>query len=131
MAELNRYDAARMARLQIVTDAWFNITRRGGFFGVHNHPMASWSAVYCVSAGEHDADQPDSGRLGFINPMAQMYLDAGNSQLGFPYQLGNYAFDLKPGMLVIFPSWVQHQVMPFYGEGERITVALNCAMHFK
>jgi hypothetical protein len=34
-------------------------------------------------------------------------------------------------MLVIFPSWVQHQVMPFYGEGERITVALNCAMHFK
>ena len=131
VAELNRYDAARMAHLQIVTDAWFHITRRGGFFVVHNHPMASWSAVYCVSTGEHDADQPDSGRLSFINPMAQMYLDAGNSQLGFPYQLGNYAFDLKPGMLVIFPSWLQHQVMPFYGEGERITVALNCAMHFK
>ena len=100
VAELNRYDAARMAHLQIVTDAWFHITRRGGFFGVHNHPMASWSAVYCVSTGEHDADQPDSGRLSFINPMAQMYLDAGNSQLGFPYQLGNYAFDLKPGMLL-------------------------------
>jgi hypothetical protein len=93
--------------------------------------MASWSAVYCVSAGESDADQPESGRLSFINPMTQMYLDAGNSHLGFPYQFGNYAFDLKPGMLVIFPSWVQHQVMPFYGEGERITVAMNCTMHFK
>jgi uncharacterized protein (TIGR02466 family) len=131
VAEINRYDAAALARLEITTDAWFHITRRNGFFGVHNHPMASWSAVYCVSAGEHDADQPDSGRLSFINPLAQMYLDAGNAFQAAPFQLSNRAFDLKPGMLVIFPSWVQHQVMPFYGEGERITVALNCAMRMR
>jgi uncharacterized protein (TIGR02466 family) len=131
VAELNRYDAARMSQLQIVTDSWFHITRRNGYFGVHNHPMASWSGVYCVSPGLHDADQPDSGKLTFINPLAQMYLDAGNAQMHFPYQHGNYAFDLKAGQLILFPSWVMHQVMPFYGEGERITVALNCALRMR
>ena len=131
VAELNRFDAARLAQLNIVTDSWFHITRRGGYFGVHNHPMASWSGVYCVSPGQHDVDQPDSGKLSFINPLAQMYLDAGNAQLQFPYQHGNYAFDLKAGQLILFPSWVLHQVMPFYGEGERITVAFNCSISLR
>ena len=30
------------------------------------------------------------------------------------------------GQLVLFPSWVLHDVKPFEGEGERITVAFNC-----
>ncbi len=131
VAELNQYDAVQMARLNIVTDAWFHITRRGGFFGVHNHPMASWSGVYCVSAGISDADQPDSGKLSFVNPFAQMYLDSGNCQQQFPFQLGNYAFNLQAGELILFPSWLVHQVMPFYGENERITVAFNCSMAFR
>jgi hypothetical protein len=27
---------------------------------------------------------------------------------------------------VLFPSWLQHEVMPFYGSDERITIAFNC-----
>lgn len=131
VAEINRYDAASMARLQIVTDAWYHVTRRGGYFGMHNHPMASWSGVYCVSPGQHDPDQPDSGKLSFINPNAQMYFDSGNSQLQMPYHHGSMAFRLQAGQLVLFPSWVQHHVMPFFGEGERITVAFNCSMRFR
>ncbi|MDP9008001.1 MAG: 2OG-Fe(II) oxygenase family protein [Pseudomonadota bacterium] len=33
---------------------------------------------------------------------------------------------LAAGQLVMFPSWVLHDVKPFEGEGERITVAFNC-----
>ena len=34
----------------------------------------------------------------------------------------------EPGKLLMFPSWMQHTVYPFFGEGERRTVAgnLNC-----
>lgn len=34
----------------------------------------------------------------------------------------------EPGKLLLFPSWLQHCVYPFFGEGERRTVAgnLNC-----
>ncbi len=129
VGELNGYDLETMRKLDIATDAWFHVTRRDGHFGVHNHPMASWSGVYCVSPGLHDAGQPDSGRLSFINPhsMTNMYLDPGNSFLRQPYNRGNYGFQLVAGQLILFPSWVLHHVMPFYGEGERITVAFNCS----
>ncbi|MBS0456850.1 MAG: hypothetical protein JSS44_05915 [Proteobacteria bacterium] len=133
VGELNRYDEAMVRRIAIATDAWFHITRRGGHFGVHNHPMAAWSGVYCVSPGRHDPDQPDSGRLSFINPFStsSMYLDVGNSRLQQPFQFGNYGFDLMAGQLVLFPSWMLHHVMPFYGQGERITVAFNCAFRLR
>ena len=131
--ELNGYDAATRARLRIATDAWFHVTRRNGFFGVHNHPLASWSGVYCVSAGEHDAGQPDSGALTFIHPnhLAGMYVDAGNERLQPPFALGNFSLNLQPGQLVLFPSWLLHQVLPFFGDGERITVAFNCAFQLR
>ena len=40
------------------------------------------------------------------------------------------SFIIQPqvGKLLVFPSWLQHMVYPFKGEGERRTVAsnLNC-----
>jgi uncharacterized protein (TIGR02466 family) len=127
VGELNGYDVAMLKRLRVATDAWFHVTRRNGFFAVHNHPMASWSGVYCVNPGQSDADQPDSGMLSFINPYTSMYTDAGTARIKLPYHSANYAFRLVPGQMILFPSWVQHQVMPFFGDDERITVAFNCA----
>ena len=40
---LNGYDGTMLERMLIYCDAWFHITRRGGFFALHNHPNASWS----------------------------------------------------------------------------------------
>ena len=130
IGELNGYDLAALRRLSMATDAWFHVTRRNGHFGVHNHPMASWSGVYCVTPGQHDADQADSGRLSFINPHSTttMYVDAGNAHLQSPYSRSNLGFQMVSGQLILFPSWMLHHVMPFYGEGERITVAFNCAI---
>lgn len=130
---LNGYAPETLRRMEVVTDAWFHVTRRNGWFGVHNHPMATWSAVYCVSSGEHDVDQPESGALSFINPHStqSMYIDPGALSLKRPFGHANFGYHLKPGQLVVFPSWVLHQVMPFFGEGERITVAMNCSFRFK
>ena len=128
IAELNGYDAEQMRRILIYADSWFHITRRGGFFGLHNHPMASWSGVYCVDPGRHDADKPDSGLLSFLNPAvtAAMYADVSTAGISGPYSNNIRHLRLEPGQLVIFPSWVLHDVKPFEGEGERITVAFNC-----
>ncbi len=133
VAQLNQYDLAFMKRISIATDAWFHITRRNGFFGVHNHPMASWSGVYCVDPGQHDANQPESGKLCFVNPniTGNMYVDAGSAALQPPFNMGNMGYSLSAGQLVLFPSWIPHYVMPFYGEGERITVAFNCAFQLR
>lgn len=128
IGELNGYDEAMLRRLLIYSDSWFHVTRRGGFFALHNHPMASWSGVYCVSPGEHDAGKADSGLLSFVNPAvtAAMYLDAATANIRGPYSYNIRHLRLEAGQLVLFPSWVLHDVKPFEGEGERITVAFNC-----
>ncbi len=133
VAELSKYDDATMRRLLIYSDSWFHVTRRGGFFGLHNHPMASWSGVYCVSPGQHDADKPDSGLLTFVNPAttAAMYVDAATANLRGAFGYGTRHVNFEPGQLVLFPSWVLHDVKPFEGEGERITVAFNCWFSLK
>jgi uncharacterized protein (TIGR02466 family) len=128
ICELNGYDAAMRSRLLIYNDAWFHVTRRGGYFGLHNHPNASWSGVYCVDPGISDADKPQSGALTFVNPMlmSNMHVDPGNAQLGGVFANGTRSVRMVPGHFVLFPSWILHDVKPFEGEGERITVAFNC-----
>lgn len=125
---LNGYDLPTLHRLQIYNDCWYHVTRRGGFFGLHNHPNASWSGVYCVDPGKHDPDRKMSGTLSFVNPMItnSMHMDAGIARMQLPYAHHVANFSLEAGQLVIFPSWVLHDVKPFEGEGERITVAFNC-----
>ena len=34
-------------------------------------------------------------------------------------------FRPKPGMLFVFPSWLQHGVRPYKGQRERISIAIN------
>ena len=125
---LNGYDAATIARLLIYNDAWFHVTRRGGFFALHNHPNASWSGVYCVDPGQHDADKPESGSLSFVSPavISSMHMDAATANLRDPFAPHIRALRLEAGQLVVFPSWILHDVKPFQGEGTRITVAFNC-----
>jgi uncharacterized protein (TIGR02466 family) len=128
IAALNGYDLPTVNRLNIFNDCWFHVTRRGGFFGLHNHPNASWSGVYCVDPGAHDPGQKESGQLTFVNPMltTAMHMDAGNAHLQLPFSSQLATISLEAGELVMFPSWLLHDVKPFQGEGERITVAFNC-----
>ena len=52
-------------------------------------------------------DQRNQDMLRKLHPVAEEY------------------FKPKVGSLLIFPNWLKHAVMPFYGEGERRTLAAN------
>ena len=41
------------------------------------------------------------------------------------YPVGEEYFKPKVGSLLIFPNWLKHAVMPFYGDGERRTISAN------
>ena len=117
-----------LARLKFHNHTWFHITRYAGSFVAHNHPMASWSAVYCVKAGETSADQPASGVLRLFDPRpgANAYRDPANERLHAVFGLRPLALRLREGQIVVFPSYLFHEVAPYYGSGTRITVATNC-----
>lgn len=123
IGDVNGIDGNMLSRLHGHADAWFHITRNRGYFALHNHPMASWSGVYCVDAGSEQS----GGLLSFPDPnsSAAMFKDAANRNLPLPYGQITREFRLEPGQLILFPSWLMHQVTPFEGQGARVTVAFN------
>jgi uncharacterized protein (TIGR02466 family) len=128
LREMNQFTAEELNAIEIKSHTWFHITRNSGRFGLHNHPMASWSGVYCVDDGAPDLTLAHNGVLRIHNPMAamNMFLDSGNFRLQPPYAPRSLDLSLRPGDVVIFPSWLMHEVLPFHGERARITVAFNC-----
>jgi uncharacterized protein (TIGR02466 family) len=127
VAELSGYSPQEMARLKLHNHTWFHVTRHGGSFVAHNHPMASWSSVYCVRPGEEAPERRDSGVLRFLDhrPGSNMFIDPANVNLRVPFNFGHYSMKLRTGQLVIFPSYLVHEVAPFMGHDTRITIASN------
>ena len=117
-----------VGRMKFHNHTWFHVSRYAGSFIAHNHPLASWSAVYCVRAGEAAPDHPDSGVLRFLDTRqgADAYIDPAIAPLHREYALKPLEFRLAAGQLIMFPSYVFHEVAPFYGRDTRITVATNC-----
>ncbi|CAN0484501.1 unnamed protein product [Laminaria digitata] len=101
--------------------AWANILRNGGYHRMHTHPGCVWSGVYYIETGTPAADHPTSGRLELYDPRTAVEMMAlPETPFGQPVLI-----DPKPGMMVVFPSWLRHMVHPFVGEGERMTIAWN------
>ena len=64
----------------------------------------------------------------FVNPtiMSAMHMDPSVEKMKLPYAYSVANVRLEAGQLVLFPSWVLHDVKPFEGDDERITIAFNC-----
>lgn len=126
--QVSQASAADLARLQMHNHTWYHVSRYAGSFVAHNHPLASWSAVYCVRPGQPVAAHPQSGLLRFMDTRAgaDAFLDPGNARLRLPFALQPLEMRLEAGQVVVFPSYVFHEVTPFYGRDTRITVATNC-----
>ena len=114
---------------------WFQCSRGGAFHDVHTHGNCSWSGVYIVQIDE-SAKRVTHPVYGAANGVTRLYgppfnvlggafMDAGNAYLLPP------SHDIEPaaGQLLLFPSWLAHQAMPYDGEQERIIVSFNASIH--
>ena len=122
------YTQGEIEALKFDYHAWFHITREGGYQALHNHSNASWSGIFCVDPGDQVPERPDSGAVRIYDPRgnASYYLDAGNSRLKMPANHGSYQVTHEAGKLVLFPSYLFHEVFPYQGTKPRIVVAFNC-----
>jgi uncharacterized protein (TIGR02466 family) len=102
---------------------WANVNRDGSYNLVHNHPNHVWSGTYYVATGDPDTTTDDgyNGRLELLDPRNGVGL----------FGLGGFStgkrclINPQPGSMVVFPSWLNHQVHPFRGAGARISIAFN------
>lgn len=125
---LSDYSPAELQQLKFVYHAWFHITRKGGHQGIHNHANASWSGIFCIDPGDDVPDRPDSGIVYFHDPRSNgnYYEDAGNRRLKLPNKHGAFRVKHEKGKLTIFPSYLLHEIFPFFGERPRIIAPFNC-----
>ena len=127
IGQLNGYETDMLQNLHIAVESWFHITRRGGYFPLHNHALHSWSGIYCVDPGYAADDDAGNGMVSFVNPSATstMFIDMAVVRMTGGYNYGPREFRLKAGQLVLFPSWLLHEVRLYNGDRERVTVAFN------
>ncbi len=103
------------------SSAWANVLRNGGYNSVHNHPNSMWSGVYYVDRGEPDPTPNENGKLELLDPRGginMLYIEKNVLD-------GRYVIEPVPGLMLVFPSWLKHMVHPYFGKGERISVAFN------
>lgn len=106
-------------------ESWCHITRNGGYHDMHVHPMSSWSAIYYLDTAEMDG-ATKNGLNRFFRPYANMYTDAGTA-----FTAANTSIDINAdsGMVIVFPSWVPHSALPYYGKKDRLVIAVNCRIN--
>ena len=125
--ELTRIVAAPTGQartFRFTPSAWANVLRNGGYNSVHNHPNCLWSGVYYVARGEPDPTPKENGKLELLDPRGginMVYIEKNVLD-------GRYVIEPTPGLMIVFPSWLKHMVHPYYGKGERISVAFNVAV---
>ncbi|WP_078120470.1 TIGR02466 family protein [Thiosocius teredinicola] len=115
-------DSSASNNIRFAIEGWANVLRYGQYHSVHSHPNAFWSGVYYVSGNPvAEADHPFSGKLELLDPRPGAALSYAEQTRLY----GRFLVNPRPGQMVVFPGWMQHQVHPFFGPDERITVAFN------
>jgi len=114
---------------------WFQISSQGSHHDVHTHGNCSWSGVYClqVDPPEQRCQHPV---LGDANGVTRFYGPHFNRLGGAAMDFGNAYLQNAhvdvapiPGQLVVFPSWLAHQAMPYHGTLDRVIVSFNVSVH--
>jgi len=110
-----------------VGNMWANINRSGHANEFHSHPGAYWSGVYYVDDGGIAADPSLGGELEFLDPRGPVPLmNAPHLRMSGSLSAGATEKVVPTaGRMVIFPAWLLHQVRPYLGNAERISIAFN------
>ena len=106
-----------------IVSMWANEQTRGGFNRVHTHPNSLLSGVFYLKC------DPGSGRIGFSDPrpgaLAVTPVAANPQDLSYELRCLE-TLEVSANMLLMFPSWLPHEVEPFQGEdGFRVSLAFN------
>ncbi|BFM48935.1 TIGR02466 family protein [Marinomonas sp. THO17] len=106
-----------------IIESWYHVTQQGGYHDAHSHPNCSWCGIYYLEPG--DASQADVGGMNrFYDPRvnAEQYADPGTAYLG-----GQGVWDFTPveGQIILFPSYLKHSALPYFGQKDRVVIAFN------
>ena len=102
-----------------LTGCWANISPPGDGHRPHTHPNNYLSGVYYVQT------QEGANTISFDDPRPQTNIISPATSEITDENAGQIHVTTRQGLLVMFPSWLQHQVPRNKSQKARISVAFN------
>ncbi len=102
-----------------LTGCWANISPPGDGHRPHTHPNNYLSGVYYVQT------QEGADTISFDDPRPQTNIISPVTSEVTDENAGQIHITTRDGLLILFPSWLQHQVPRNNSQRARISVAFN------
>jgi uncharacterized protein (TIGR02466 family) len=102
-----------------LTGCWANISPPGDGHRPHTHPNNYLSGVYYVQT------QEGANTISFDDPRPQTNIISPATSEITDENAGQIHITTREGLLVMFPSWLQHQVPRNKSQKARISIAFN------
>jgi len=99
-------------RKLVLTDCWLNVMPSGVVHSLHLHPASFISGTYYVQVPK------GAGALKFEDPRLSKMMAA-------PPGTAFVSVPAKAGDVILFESWLRHEVPPARYAGERISISFN------
>ncbi|MFZ3484160.1 TIGR02466 family protein [Sphingomonas sp. 3-13AW] len=99
---------------------WVNLLKPGGGHSGHIHPHSVVSGTVYVAVPE------GAGGLKLEDPRLARFMAAPPRRADAPESLSTFVeVNPQPGTILLWESWLRHEVMAHAGKGERISVSFN------
>lgn len=103
-----------------MTDCWINIMPKHVVHGLHLHPLSTLSGTYYVHV------PGGSPGLKFEDPRLDRFMAAPPRKSAAKRDSMPWGtFPAVPGQLLLFESWLRHEVVPNRVAAERVSVSFN------
>jgi len=108
------------ARALVMTDCWVNIMGRGAVHGLHLHPLSTISGTYYVVLPR------GAPGLKIEDPRVGLFMAAPPRLPRVQRARGPWVtLTPRTGQVVLFESWLRHEVPPHPSKAERVSVSFN------
>ncbi len=104
------FELGRKPRLDSL---WVNLLKAGGHHSGHIHPHSIISGTFYVEV------PAGSGGIRFEDPRLPLMMAAPPREDAF------VTVQPRPGLLLLWESWLRHEVLPGRGRGERLSISFN------
>jgi len=103
-----------------MSDCWLNIMPKGAYHGLHLHPLSFISGTFYVQA---NATSPG---IKFEDPRLSRMLAQPPKKDSIRIKNKNFIqFAAKTGKLILFESWLRHEVPMNTAKSDRISISFN------
>ena len=102
-----------------ISECWANLNLEGDAHPRHNHPNSILSGVYYARAPK------SCGDITFYDPRPQATIIHPAAKETTTYNAHRHVVQPREGLLIVFPSWLEHGVDPNASGADRLSFSFN------